>query len=66
MIYLDKNSSTPAQKIDLENSMHQSFVTLLSKVLTFRYACATSQGRDYSINFALSKIPYQGKKVGEK
>ena len=43
MIHLNKNSSTPAQKIDLENSMHQSlplyqnltkYVQLLKKEVT--------------------------------
>ena len=33
MIHLNKNSSTPVQKTDLENSMHQSFATL-SELLT--------------------------------
>ena len=54
MIHL-KNSSTPAQKIDLKNSLQQSFATL-SKLLTFRYLCTLSEGRSYSRNFALSKI----------
>ena len=36
MIHLNKNSLTPAQKIDLENLLQQSFATL-SKLLTFRY-----------------------------
>ena len=41
-IYLNKNSATPAQKkIDLENSLHQSFATL-SKLLIFRYLGPTS------------------------
>ena len=43
------------QKIDLENSMYQSFATL-SKLLTFRYICATSEGGGQSKSFALSKI----------
>ena len=55
MIHLHKNSSTPTQKIDLGISLQQSFATL-SKLLTFRYMCATSEGRGYSRNFALSKI----------
>ena len=55
MIHLNKNSSTPAQKIDLENSLQQSFATL-SKLLTFRYLCSTSDSRGYSKNLALSKI----------
>ena len=55
MIQLNKNFSTPAQKIDLENSLQQFFATL-SKLLTFRYICATSEGRGYSRNFALTKI----------
>ena len=54
-IHLNQNSSTPTQMIDLENSMQQSFATL-SKLLTFRYICATSEGRGHSSNFALSKI----------
>ena len=42
MIYLNENSSTPApRKIDLENSLQQSFATL-SKPLIFRYLCTTS------------------------
>ena len=36
MIYLNKNSSTSAQKIDLENSFQQTFATI-SKLLIFRY-----------------------------
>ena len=44
MIHLNKNSSAPAQKIDFENLLQQSFATL-SKLLTFRYICATSEGR---------------------
>ena len=28
MIRLNKNSSTPTPKLDLENSVHQSFATL--------------------------------------
>ena len=44
MIYLNKDSSTPAQKIDLENSLQQTFATI-SKLLIFRYICATSFGR---------------------
>ena len=56
MIQLNKNSnSTPAQKIDLGNSMHQSFV-ILSKLLTFRYICATSEGRGDSKYFAFRKV----------
>ena len=55
MIDLNKNSSTPVQKIYLENSMHLSFA-ILSKLLTFKYICATSEGRRHSRNFALSKI----------
>ena len=55
MIQLNKNFSTPAQKIDLENSLQQFFATL-SKLLTFRYICATSEGRGYSRNCALTKI----------
>ena len=55
MIYLNKNSSTPTQKIDLENSLQQSFPTL-PKLLTFRCLCVTSEERGYSRNFALSKI----------
>ena len=56
MIHLNKNSnSTPAQKIDLGNSMHQSFA-ILSKLLAFRYLCATSEGRCDIKYFALSKI----------
>ena len=55
MIHLHKNSSTPIQKIDLEISLQQSFATL-SKLLTYRYICATSEGRGYSRNFALSKM----------
>ena len=39
MIYLNKNSSTPApKKIDLENSLQQSFATL-SKLHISRYVC---------------------------
>ena len=59
MIHWNKNSLIPAQKIDLKNSLQQSFATL-SKLLTFRYICATSEGRDYSRNFALSKITIYG------
>ena len=55
MIQLNKNFSTPAQKIDLENSLQQFFATL-SKLLTFRYICATSEGGGQSKSFALSKI----------
>ena len=55
MIHLNTNSSTPTQKIDLENSMYESFATL-SKLLTFRYICATSEGGGQSKSFALSKI----------
>ena len=55
MIHLNKNSSTPNQKIDLENSLQQFFATSL-KLLTFRYIYATSEGRGYSRNFALNKI----------
>ena len=36
MIYLNKNSSTSAQKIDLENSFQQTFATI-SKLLIFRH-----------------------------
>ena len=42
MIYLNKNSSTRAQKIDLENSLEQSFATL-SKLHIFRYVCIYMQ-----------------------
>ena len=42
MIRLNKNSSTPTQMKDLENSMQQSFATL-SKLPTFRFICATSE-----------------------
>ena len=43
MIYLNKNSSTPVpRKIDLENSLEQSFATL-SKRLIFKYLCTTSK-----------------------
>ena len=55
MVHLNKNSFTPAQKIDLEDSLNQPFVTL-SKLLTFRYICGTSEGRRHSRNFALSNI----------
>ena len=55
MILLNKNSSTQVQKIDLDNSLQQSFGTL-PKPLTFRYICATSDGRGCNRNFALSKI----------
>ena len=42
MIYLNKNSSTPAPKQrDLEHLLQQSFATL-SKLLIFKYLCATS------------------------
>ena len=42
MIYLNKNSSTPSpKKIDLENSLQQSFATLL-KLPIFKYLCAIS------------------------
>ena len=42
LIYLNKNSSTPApKKRDLENSLQQSF-TALSKLLVFRYLYPTS------------------------
>ena len=42
MTYLNKNSSTPAQKeVDLENSLQQFFATL-SKLMIFRYLCTTS------------------------
>ena len=36
MIYLNKNFSTPAQKIDLENSLQQTVATI-SKRLIFKY-----------------------------
>ena len=41
MIEMNKNSSTPAQKIDLENSLQQIFEAI-SKHLIFRHICATS------------------------
>ena len=40
MIYLNKNFLTPAQKIDIEISLQQTFSTI-SKLLIFRYICAT-------------------------
>ena len=43
MIHLNKNSWTPAQKIDLENSLQQSLATL-SFFFTFRYVSATFKG----------------------
>ena len=56
MIYLNKNSSAPAQKLDLENSLQQSFTTL-SKLLIFRYICALLfEGRDQSRMFILRKL----------
>ena len=55
MIHLNKNTLTPAQKIDLENLLQQSFATL-SKPLTLTYICATSEGRGYNRHFALSEI----------
>ena len=48
MIYLNKRSSTPAQKIGLENSLQQTFATI-SKLLIFRHICATSFRRKRSI-----------------
>ena len=45
MIYLDKNSSTPPQKVNFKNSWHQSFPTLL-KLLTVSHICGTSEERD--------------------
>ena len=41
MFYLDKDSSTPIQKIDLENSLQQTFA-IISKFLILRYIFATS------------------------
>ena len=41
------NSLIPAQKIDSENSLQQSFATL-SKLMTFRYICVTSERSGYS------------------
>ena len=41
MISLNNNSSTPAQKMDLENSLQQTFATV-PKLLVFGYICATS------------------------
>ena len=57
MIDLNKNSSTPAQKIDLENSLQQIFEAI-SKHLIFRYICATSFRKKRLINriFVLSKL----------
>ena len=43
------------KKLDLENSIHQSFATI-PKFLTFRYIYATSEQRGHRRNFALSKI----------
>ena len=48
MIHLNKNASTPAQKIDLENSLQQYFTTL-SKLLRLRYICATSKEREVKV-----------------
>ena len=38
--YLNKNSSNPAKKIGLENSLQQTFAAI-SKLPIFRYICAT-------------------------
>ena len=53
MIHLNKNSVTPAKKIDLETSVQQFFRKPLTKLLTFRYISVTSEGRGHNRNFAL-------------
>ena len=49
MVHFNNSTLTPIQKINLENSLQQSFVTL-KKPLTFSYIYATSEERDYSRN----------------
>ena len=61
MIHLNKDTSTPAENISLENSLQQSFANF-SKLLTFTYICATSEERDYSRHFALTIV--KGKNCG--
>ena len=45
MIYLNKNSLTPAQTIDLENSLRQSFATLSKLLILDIYVQLLSEGR---------------------